>query len=123
MHASKGARPLEEILNADEHLASSLWREARKKIEEDRIGRASPPFPFMEENHPLDDKWVADSLNRPTTTLLLYGEIEEEKNKTKQSQKKELKECLEGLMASQALSSLVTYTIPLRDLLRLKPGV
>ena len=30
---------------------------------------------------------------------------------------------LEGVIANQALSSLVTCTIPLKDLLRLKPGV
>ena len=72
MYAFKGTVPPEEIPEADENLASSLWREVRKKVEEDRSGRASslwrevrkkveedrsgrasPPFPFMEENHPL----------------------------------------------------------------------
>ena len=117
---SKGTVPLEEIPEADENLASSLWREVRKKLEEDRSGRASLPFPFMEENHPLEDKWAADSLNCCTATRSLYGEHKEEPNIEKY---KESKEDLEGIIASQVLSSLVTCTIPLKDLLRLKPGV
>lgn len=50
MYASKGTIPLE----ADENLVSKLWREVRKMIEEDRSERASPTFPFMEKNHPLE---------------------------------------------------------------------
>ena len=96
----------------------------RKKVSEDRSGRASPPFPFMEENHPLEDKWAADSLNRRTATRSLYIELNEEPNTAEnQHRNQDFKEDLEGVIANQALSSLVTCTIPLKDLLRLKPGV
>ena len=42
---------------------------------------------------------------------------------SKPSKNKENSEDLEGVIASQALSSLVTCTLPLKDLMRVKPGV
>ena len=90
--------PLEEIPEADENLASSLWREVRKQNKDERSGRASPPFPFMEENHPLEDKWGADSLNRRTATLSQYDEDHEELKTARDPIKdQELKKDLEGV--------------------------
>ena len=59
----KEATLLEEIPEADELLASSLWREVRERAEGDQSGRISPPFPFMNTCHPLEDQWAVDSLN------------------------------------------------------------
>ena len=100
-YVSRETVPLEEIPEADENLASSLWREVRKQVEEERSGRASPPFPFMEENHPLEDKWAADSLNRHTATRSLYGEHNEEQGEN-QRRNQETKEDLKGVIANQA---------------------
>ena len=52
---SREATFLEEIPKADEQLDSSLWREVRKKAEDKQSGRISPPFPFMDTYHPLED--------------------------------------------------------------------
>lgn len=105
----------EEIPEADEHQALSLWREVRRQVEEERSGKGTPPFPFVEDNHPLEDRWAADSINRRTATRSMYRED--------LGRREEGKDKLEKAIAHQALSSLVTCTLPLKDLIRLRPGV
>ena len=115
---------MEEIPEPDEQLASSLWREVREKAKDKQSGRISPPFPFMDTYHPLEDQWAANSLNRRTATRSLCQEPRHKNvvaSKPSQSQKNH--DDLEGVIANQALSSLVTCTLPLKDLLRVRPGI
>ena len=55
LQASKEAILLEEIPEVDKQLASSLWREVREKAQDKQSGEVSPPFPFMDTYHPLED--------------------------------------------------------------------
>ena len=78
----------------------------------------------MNANQPLEDRWAADSLNQCTTTRSLCREPMIE-NEVKNNFLKEPGngEDLEEVIAEQALSTLVPCTLPLKDLLRVKPGV
>lgn len=76
MHILREEIPFEEIPKADEHLASSLWRAVTEKANNDRIGMITPPFPFMNASHPLEDKWAIDSLNHRIVTCSLLREHE-----------------------------------------------
>lgn len=60
---------LEEILEANEEMALNIWKVVQKRVDDDQSGRFTPPFPFVEANRPLEDRWVVDSLNRHTATL------------------------------------------------------
>ena len=106
---SREATLLEEIPKVEEQLASSLRREVREKAEDKQSGRISPPFPFMDTFHPLEDWWVVDSLNQHMATRSLYREPNDENIVgNKPIENKENNEDLEGVIAGQVLSSLVT---------------
>ena len=63
-------------------------------------------------------------MNRCTVTRSLYREPREENVViNKPSENREDNNDLEGVIASQTLSSLVTCTLPLKYLLRVKPRV
>ena len=44
---------LEDIPEANEELASSIWKAVQRQADDDQSGRFTPPFPFMEANEPL----------------------------------------------------------------------
>ena len=78
----------------------------------------------MEANEPLEDRWPADSLNRHMATRSLFEENLSEAKTFRTPMGTEPRAQDPGVtMAKAALASLVTCTLPLGDLLRLKPGV
>ena len=67
MYASKGADTLEEIPEADENLASNLWREVQKRADEEKNKKnLTPPFSLVSGYQFIADNCPADSLNRRT---------------------------------------------------------
>lgn len=106
-------------------MALTIWKVVQKCMDGERGGRNTPHFPLMEASRPLEDRWAEDSLNQQMATH--PPSKENECLYAKETFKVILLTppnalALEVSNARAALASLMNCTLPLGDLLKVRPG-